>query len=642
MSTEINNLVKYIKNGAREYYLTGNSYYNDEQFDSMVDQLKTLDPNHPILTTPGWGGLTEDDGKIIHLGKRPVGGLDKIKYPDTHKYFNTPGMASIKLDGLTIVLTSVEGKLIAATRNEGTKGKDCTRHIVEIIKLHTPEFYNNLLKREGIISIRGEVLPNPKSKQWFIDNNITSPRNWCSGLVNRNDVSIEELKHVIFMAYFIRYDNNKIYNSQFLMRVELERIGAHVPVCFLFEHLEPQKLNEFYNSWKDKYNIDGLVISTNLGWEPDSDDYSNNEALSVAYKFESESVQVVVEDVIWNTGPTGRVIPVVKYQPVFLSGAELTYATGFNANFIYENMIATGAIIEITRANEVIPYIKHVIEPANSLQQFYPTHCPSCKFLLEWKGADLVCQSLDCPVKYRSVLNKLFLLCDQPTGVSTATINKWLDNFLVLGTVVEITNIYDFVQQFIQAGPKANTGRMLKLIELYGDHAGKLIHQFEKNIENKFLRGLSFNEFWFILNLPALGESNSLKMGKVDPLSCSMIQIQNSGVNSAVITSLADYQDSWIQLSKYLVAKNIKLIPLQDEKPEILFSVGVTGALSIKRNEWITKVEAKGVKVSGVSKNTKYLVTNEDSNTSKALTAKKLGVQVVTEDEFNQILESLQ
>ena len=639
MSSNIETLKDKIKLTARAYY-GGEPIVTDDQFDAMVEELRKYSPNDTLLTTPGWGAFHRDDGKVHHIGKYPVSGLDKYKYPDSPEQFNRPGVAELKYDGLTVVVTSVKGKVIAATRNNGDVGKDCTQNLLAILTANYPELLKSLEEdTDRVISIKGEVLPGywENAHNYIKENKIVSPRNWAAGLMNRDEVS-DELKHLCFIPYFIRWDSKNEYKTQVDMLLELSKMGGEYVPRLDFETITPEQISEFYEAGRlQGFNIDGIVISSKDGWNRIGPDFSENEQLSFAYKFESETKHVVVKGLEWATGIKGNIVPTVVYEPVFLGGAQLSRAAGHSAEFVLNSGIFEGAIVEITRSGEVIPYIKSVVKTATG-EHHVPSKCPSCNTDTEWQGSHLKCVNIKCSAKARTSIFNLIYFAGNVEGCADATINDWLTEFPVSGGLCEIQDLDMFVPLFIQAGPKANSGRRWILVNKFGEHRGNLLHQLEKNIETKLNNGLFFNEFWFIINLPGLGESFSNKLGQVDPNNCSMLQIENSGVNSSVINSLAINQNHWMRW-----ARLFKLVPaVIKETKSYHFKVVVTGSVSMKRADWVKKMDSLNILVQDkVNAETKYLICNEKSGSSKTKAAEKLGVKVLTEPEFNEVLKGL-
>jgi len=148
---------KIISASMKYYAGTEGVNMSDEAFDMMIDQLRTADPNHWILSTPGWGYAPEVD-KVNHIGGTPVGSLGKVKHPEIKPNFHDSTVWTPKLDGMSVCLYSYNGRITAVTRGDGTVGKDVTLKTIEILKRNNPEVIENLKVKKGMWSSRGEVI----------------------------------------------------------------------------------------------------------------------------------------------------------------------------------------------------------------------------------------------------------------------------------------------------------------------------------------------------------------------------------------------------------------------------------------------------------------------------------------------------
>lgn len=632
----IKNLEDIIIKSSLRYYNGQDLLLTDEQFDSKVEELRNLNPDSWVLKTPNWGAI-EDGVKIKHIGKNPVGSLNKIKYPEIIKH-QDGFYASLKMDGLSVVVTSHNGNITAATRNDGNVGKICTDKIIKILESNSPGALEFLKTFEGTISIRGEIITDPRSVQGLhekfrSEGKVFSPRNYAAGVMNRIEIN-EELNNLAFYTYYIRINTREKFNHYSQMIDYLTNNGFYI-VPFTFEkEIIPDSLYSVYTMFKDRYDIDGLVLRDGITIEDESD-YTEYEMKAVAYKFPSDRVNVEVGDVQWSTGSTGRVNPVCKLKtPVELSGAMIQNATAFHAKFVEDNKLGPGAVIEITRSGEVIPYITAVI---NGGDLNLPTKCNSCDTELVRDGVYLSCPNHDCPARVSSTIYRLLDVAGMPKGLSSKTIDDWLLKFPVDLGYEQVNSMTQFTSYYTSAMMEFDNRESL-LKDSFGDHFGKLLYSLERNVLALLRKGLSFEQFWFVSGFNGLSNATAKKLEEVDPNDVIVGNIEkfSSIAPSNVRDSVLSEEGKSRLLTNLRIFKVIKVEV--EKKQEVKLVISVTGSVKVPRGEWSKIMSSHGIEVGSVTKKTKYLVSNEPSTSSKSVAAREKGVEVVTEEEFYNIL----
>jgi len=658
---DVQRLEKKIISASMKYYSGQSPMMSDEAFDGMVDQLKQLDPNHWLLRTPGWGYTPEKD-KIKHIGKGAVGSLEKVQYPNVTEGMKK-AMFTPKFDGMSVVLYWYQGDLKAVTRGDGVTGKDVTQNMLAILKSKVPYIFERLQEKHpnNMWACRGEVITDKRyEKVLKEDKGVIHLRNYAAGLINRDNVSYE-LNYLTFIPYTIRIDHGQEYLNQAEMIDELKNIGFEMcPFEVPEQDFDSEYLYSLYERWALTYPIDGLVYS-NPGedWitEDHDGDFSDFTNFCGAYKFPSETKQVTVDKVEWRTGSSGRCNPtVVLTEKTEISGAMVDRASAHHAQLVKDHCIGPNAVLEVKRANEVIPYIENVIESSDEFS--LPNNCDVCETELEWDGVFLKCFNLECPARAYTALYRLFSVSGIPDGISDKTLEKWLENFPTKsGHQAKINNIFEFIKIFDQAGPKNIEARTEQLKQLFQPHFGDLLWQLEVNIENKLKEGFSFQEFWHLLNIPYLGPENSKKLSECDPrdLISGVEQAIDSedtetveaaykkleekllayGVNVSVRKSICQNMRYWNDLSKIL---NL----YKEDSPKGFLSgkniVFTRVRLSGQDKKKFT--EAGGVESSGVSKKTDLVVTdNPAGNTGKLKKARELGKPIVTVEQLMDMIE---
>lgn len=369
MANRITQLESLIPMYAESYY-SGQSEVSDEYFDALVDELRSLNPESPVLKKTGWGFNPSGSKKVSHLYGMHVGSLSKVKSVEEIPERLIPSdvgefcRVSAKMDGLSVVSYYSAGKrILAVTRGNGEVGKDVTQ------KMRIIDPATNELTYGFTGAVRGEVLIDNRTwdriKVRYEDNPSANQRNVAAGIMNRNDVegqTDEDLKLLRYVVYKVVACENCAYEGIFdipkLPSTSFDEApsvrfnyGRWITVDTQFEVL----LKEF----REEFPCDGLVLTKNSCTQTDSGEIVYDE---VAYKFQAESKQVVVKEVTWSATRTGRIVPVVWFDPVSLSGAMVQKATGFNAKFILDNKIKSGVKIVVTRSGEVIPHIMKVLD----------------------------------------------------------------------------------------------------------------------------------------------------------------------------------------------------------------------------------------------------------------------------------------
>lgn len=286
---------------------------------------------------------------------------------------------------------------------------------------------------------------------------------------------------------------------------------------------------------------------------------------------------VTVSHISWITQPYGHVKPYLHFNVIRdpITNQDFHTVMGQSALFIQENKIGMGTKIKIIlpEKDEIpIPRLKEVIQLTDleidsdgelklykdtlNLPFLLPTCCRACYSKLVWKKEDLFCDSFHCPVKERTLISRFLSYLDR-NALTDEQILSWLNAFPIQGglCLVEINDIREFIQQFKQAGPKASRNR-LEILKRYflgillgKGELGELLHELELEIENKLEGGITYEEFWYIQNLPGIGKEEAKLLAGFNPLASTPIHL--SGLDEELQVILAIYQDRWIPLAQF-------------------------------------------------------------------------------------------
>ena len=372
-------LVAKIKQLAESYYI-GESIATDDQFDSLVQELKTIDPNNPILTQTGWGYEVKGD-KVKHPLVN-VKGLEKerIQKDDPVKFeYVTP-----KFDGANVELIYVNGKFDKAiSRGNGEYGQDITRHLKWLVPAtfspaNLPTQVYTVLSNTTV-SISGEFLLPKSSKEKYYKDEMAF-RNIPAGFINRKESTEEECKRFAFMPYRVNAVKASsriskkvltILSNRYLLQTFLDTLfDTNVP-CLCEEDKKNGSLTfaEITAAYDKDYDFyyDGIVVNHSklmkiTEQEQDGQFLYVVKYDEIAYKVNNDFADVVITSIDWNLTRTGKVVPVANFEGAELAGAVVSRATLHNAYMVEANEIQLGCLVRIIRSGEVIPYIMGIFK----------------------------------------------------------------------------------------------------------------------------------------------------------------------------------------------------------------------------------------------------------------------------------------
>ena len=601
---KINNLLSSKIKTASQAYYEGNPIISDSEFDKLLDELKAVDPNNPILSTIGFGYDINNKANKVKHGYGVVGSLDKVKtikdLPDKFKKKST--VISCKLDGSSCVAYYVKGKLLVAlTRGDGITGVDVTtkfNKITEKYDINVPDNFTG--------AIRGEVVFTESNwKKYLLKYpEAQMPRNISTGLLMRNDIS-EDLEYIDWITYKIAGSVNQKFNSYKSVLRWLEEHKFPTVQYIDYDCETDEHLLNIFNLFTDCPS-DGLVLTSTISSQGNNIIYDD-----IAYKFQSEITTATVTGVTWNLTRTNKLVPIVNIEPVYLSGAVITKATGFNAKFIEDNGIEKGAKIEICRSGEVIPYIVSTIKPE---KLDLPMNCPVCGKMLMFDGTHLSCVNKDCPNIYKSrILNFIEVCgCKDILGVGPAVLEQLME-VLNVNTITELYNRY-LTENELNMFTPANRANVIKVMN---------------NIHNP----IKLEDLLVGLSIPGLGLLNAKKVGRI---------IYDNVNNPNLYNKLCSVYGLGDALASNVIS-NLELIKdafnheIIVETNDYVAKIVITGALSIPRKQFELLCKQNNVELIDNVGNADYLVTNEiSSNSSKFVKATKLGIPKLTEKEFRE------
>lgn len=641
--------MKTVKEQMRELvdrlnYLTkkydeGHPEVSDGEWDDLYFQLLDLEAKNQIFyvdsptRTINYQVINELN-KVEHNHK--MLSLDKTKnLEDITKFANGKAMLVMsKCDGLTCSLRYVDGYLVSAeTRGDGFIGEDVLHNALTCPSIPKRINYNDELIIDGEI-----ICLNEHFEKYFKDEYANS-RNFAAGSIRLLDAS-ECAKR---MLTFVAWDVIKGFNDEDLLStrlVKLKQLGFTI-VPFMLTSIFTDDLVDVMVDLSNKASIpiDGLVFKfDSKSYGDNLGETSHHFKNAIALKFTDEVYLTTLQDIIWTMGRTGVLTPVALFDTVDMDGSKVNRASLHNLTVMKEtlNKPWKGQSIGVYKANMIIPQINfadvETVPEDTSKYIVFPTHCPICGEPLQEAGDNdskfLECSNKNCEGK---LINKLDHFCGKKgldiKGLSKATLDK-LISWGWVNCAVDIFNLEEHKDEWVEK-PGFGIASVNKILDA---------------IENS--RDCSFNAFIAALGIPLIGSTVAKDLAKHFE---SYEELREAIDNKYDFSQLEGFAESkteallnfdFTEADQLYGLLDVRMSEIQviDEQPLKDKKFVITGSLKEfkNRNALQTFIEEKGGKVVGtVSKNVDYLINNDtNSTTSKNITAKKLGIPILSETEF--------
>jgi len=657
---KIKELVTKLNRYSYEYYSLDDPSVSDKQYDKEYDELKKLEEETgyvlPYSPTLRVGDVVlEGFNKYTH--KARLWSMDKAQtvqeLKDWHnrnvKFVNEmrsqgedlPDLKYVltkKFDGLTINLTyNEEGILtIAATRGTGEIGEEVTAQ-VKTIKSIPLKLDNN-----NIFEVHGEAIMTQEAFDKYNETSdvpLKNLRNGAAGALRNLNVKETARRNLSAFFYDIGYKEGNKFKSYLQMMDFIKEKGLpvddYIKVCTTIEEIEEQI--EYINNIRFElgYDIDGLVIAI--------DDIRTRELLgftvkfpkwAIAYKFEAQEATTKLLDVEWNVGRSGRVGPTAILEPVELAGVTVKRATLNNMDDIQRKGVRIGADVFVRRSNDVIPEIMGTVPESleGSEEIKVPEVCPACGSHLVLNGAHYFCENtLSCkPQLVKSIVHYAGREAMNIAGFSEKTAEQLFEKL----NIKSISDLY-----------KLKKEELVDLEKFGPKKAENLLEAIEKS------KDCQLHAFIYALGIPNVGAKTAKdlvnKFKSIDGLKNAtfeeLVSVQDVG-DIVAQDVLAFFKEEKV-LSTIEELLELGVTPKYEEK-EVIQSpfegktVVATGSLqNYSRTGIKEKLESLGAKVAGsVSKKTDYVIAGEAAG-SKLTKAQQLGVKVLSEEEFEEMLK---
>ena len=493
-------------------------------------------------------------------------------------------------------------------------------------------------------AVRGELIINKtnwsKLQEKYED--LIAPRNFAAGIINRKDID-EDIKYIDLVVYKVtgQEDSNTFANRQQILDFLAENFKHYIPrfyyPCLDRDCWQSQHTSTFKQFKQMGYELDGLVLTQdNVVYAGDTTKgYLYDE---VAFKFQAETAQTVIKEIEWTLSRTQRLVPVAIVEPVELSGAIIQRATCNNAQMVRDLGLGKGAVIEIQRANEVIPYIVQTLEEST---ETLPTECPICHSKLEWNGVDLKCVNPDCQNVKSSDLQQWCECIGETDGLQWTLMKQYLDNY----GVTSLDTLYnEKVKQTILTDLSS---RQLSITE-------QKIYTFFKKL---YIDKIDIDKILLGLNIPRLGKKTVQILGKEEQLIKDLLvlclyyntykdnylepyqkclSLVKEATTESIFNNLKKFANIRYMFGRFIDnTERINFIKDESNNLDTKY-IAVTGSLvTMKRKDFEDYIRKYGYELSGNLKKCKYLVTNTpDSGSNKNKQAQEYNIPIITEQEF--------
>ena len=651
MEQRIRELVDKLNEYSKAYYVLDAPKISDKEYDELYDELLRLEEQSGIILpdspTQRVGGdplpcfephthihrlwsldkvRTRED--LIDWGRRveriaESQHLPKVKYALEYKF-----------DGLTINLTYEGGRLITgATRGNGIVGEDITPQIKTIRTVPLTIPFKGKMEVQGECYMKLSVLDEINKTT---DEKLKNARNAAAGALRNLDPRITAKRRLDCYCYNVGYIEGKKLETQDEMLGFLRENGFTVSDYLVFCDDIETVCDEIDKAEESRphldFLIDGMVVKVR--------DFATREALgatekfprwAMAFKFAAEETTTTVREITWEVGRTGKLTPRASFDPVELAGATIRHATLNNFDDIQRKRVGIGSRVFIRRSNDVIPEILSAVEgdvPERQVEK--PTVCPACGAHVEHRGVHLYCtNSLSCVPQ---IAGRLAHYASRDAMDIDTFSEKTAALFVEELKLKSIPDLYDL-------GPQDYMG-----LQGFGE---RRINNLMAAIERS--KDCTLGAFIFAIGIPNVGAKTAKdlarRFGTIEALRSATVEqlTEVPDVGEIVARSIVEFfaDPSIATQVDRLLAHGVKPRPeeVQQDSPISGKTIVVTGTLEkLDRRQAEALIESLGGKAAGsVSKKTDYVLAGESAG-SKLTKARELGVRVLNEQEFFELI----
>lgn len=617
---DVHSLVQRIQE-CNAAYFNKHALVSDAIFDHMIDRLRKLEPDHPLLHEVGESIDTQSESKVtLPLW---MGSMDKIK-EDDKKLFdrwiqknNESVYVTDKLDGVSALCIRTSQDTRLYTRGNGSVGSDISSMIPYINGIPDTQKVKSFI-------VRGELLVSKKAFASMLTNqhvkSESNARNTVSGVVNSkvpNETIIQQIDFVAYEWISPTHTTEPALVPKQQMH-KLESVGfipchyeplEHASMAALRGVLQRRKL-------ESAYEIDGIVVIANGSHMRNT---KGNPSYAFAFKMHNDQMNTVVKEVQWNISKDKYFKPVVIVEPVRLSGVQIQKASGISAKFIVDNKIGQGAIVTITRSGEVIPKIVQVIVPSKKVAlPTVPFEWTKTKVDIvqiedtiesEFKRFQMMVECLDIKHLRKGTLQKLYF---DKNVRSLATLFNLTQDDLVSMKGFQARSAQNIVRSIQETKESLNLKKLMVCSNILGRGIGA------KTIDNIMQHEPT------ILTQSQPSKDALLRIKGISEITAQLFVSNIAKFKQFLITNDLEY------IMKEMPSEEKGASPLSDRLKGLSFVF--TGFRSDDLKEDIVK--HGGVVENAITLKTTHLITKPNASmTSKTKKAHENGVMLVTRDD---------
>ena len=657
MKERMDELIDYINKASYEYYVLDNPTITDQEYDDYYNELLSIEEKYPELkredspTNRVGGAVLDKFEKVTH--DHPMLSFDDIfneeeiilfderikKVVSTAHYTLEP-----KMDGLSGSLIYKNGVLVrGATRGDGVTGEDITTNIktIKSVPLRLTEDID--------VEVRGEIYMSKKS---FLEANrekikngekeFANPRNAAAGSIRQLDSKVAAKRNLDFMAYFIPNPEDYGIKTQKESLEFLRKLGFVTNYKLNGYAKNVKDITNYIDSLSEKrdnlpFEIDGVVLKVdNLEDEKRLGFTSRVPRWGIAYKFPAKEVLTTLKEIKFTVGRTGKITPNAIFSPVHVSGSLVSKATLHNSDYCIDKDVRVGDTISIRKAGDVIPEVVEVKldrRKEDSVPFKMIENCPMCNSVLVRKDANHYCKNEHCPSRK---IESLIHFSSRDAMYIEGFGESIVEDFYNLGYLKNIDDFYTLDKYKDE----------LMLLEGFGEKSISKLLESASNSKKNSLERLLFG-----LGIRYVGKKTAKILSKYYKTMDNLIKADFDELKSindigdVIAKSIVDYfsDEKNINLINRLKDLDLNMRYLGEEVNTSNENINgktfvITGTLSRPRDEIKEEIEGLGGNVTGsVTKKTDYVIAGEKAG-SKLTKATELGIRVLTEEEYNNML----
>ena len=651
---EIEALRKELNEHSYRYYVQDAPIISDFEYDRMLRRLEELESAHPDLITP--------DSPTQRVGGQPVEGFAPVEHPvpleSLQDVFSMEELAAFdqrvresveqveydvepKVDGLSVALEYVDGIFVrGATRGDGRTGEDVTENLrtIQSIPLRIENAPPRLIVRGEVFMPRKVFEKLNEERELREEPLLANPRNAAAGSLRQLDPRIAAARKLDILIFNIQLVEGRRFAThqetlEYLEQLHFKVIPHKTLTTLAEVSREIERMGDHREEFE--FDIDGAVVKVNSLSDRDLlGSTAKFPRWAAAYKYPPEQKESTVVDIVVQVGRTGVLTPKAVVRPVRLAGTTVTNATLHNQDYIAEKDIRIGDTVLVQKAGEIIPEIVSVVKekrPEGTQPYFLPSVCPVCgaPVARDTDGAHIRCTGAECPAQLlRNLVHFASRDAMDIEGLGPAVVEALVN----AGLVQTAADLYQLrpqdVAQLERMGKKSAENLIAAIETSKSQDLSRLLFAFGiRQVGQKAAKILA-GRFG---TLEALQTATVEQLTEIDDIGAITAQSLVDWLSSPQSQHLIGHlKEAGLNMTAEVTAKGDKFAGK---------TIVLTGTLThFTRDEATAKIEAEGGKVSGsVSKKTSFVVAGEAAG-SKLTKANSLGIPVLTEEEFLELL----